>query len=261
MPISRIVIAALLGLMLVPAVASAHAILVASTPAAGASVAAGRVDMTFRYNSRIDRARSRLTLTDPDHRLSVLKIMPTGQADTLQTSTSSRARRLCRALAGAGDRRSHHARRRAVHRDGALTHGPADRSVRLPVDRHSRSDDRRAVGRAGQRAVPCMPAAAPDHDAARLGRAGRRGSCLALAAWSALALVLCEAATVSIAVAVLVRYGRSTFGDTMRADFAIAGTVKNIAAALLAVTLFALGQRAPVTPCWRCPRSCWRPRH
>ena len=86
MPTSRIVIAALFGLMLVPAAASAHAILVASTPAAGASVAAGRVDMTFRYNSRIDRARSRLTLTDPDHGPSILKIMPAGQADTLQTS-------------------------------------------------------------------------------------------------------------------------------------------------------------------------------
>ena len=86
MPTSRIVIIALLGLMLVPAVASAHAILLASTPTAGASVGSGRVDMTFRYNSRIDHARSRLTLTDPDHRLSVLKIMPTGQADTLQAS-------------------------------------------------------------------------------------------------------------------------------------------------------------------------------
>jgi copper resistance protein C len=86
LPTSRIVITALLGLMLVPAGASAHAILVASTPAAGASVASGRVDMTFRYNSRIDRARSRLTLTDPDHSASILRIIPTGQADTLQTS-------------------------------------------------------------------------------------------------------------------------------------------------------------------------------
>ena len=30
--------------------------------------------MSFRYNSRIDRARSRLTLTSPDHSQSVLKI-------------------------------------------------------------------------------------------------------------------------------------------------------------------------------------------
>ena len=86
MPISRILIIALLGLMVVPAGASAHAILVASTPAAGASVPSGKVDMTFRYNSRIDRGRSRLTLIDPDHGLAVLKILPTGQADTLQTS-------------------------------------------------------------------------------------------------------------------------------------------------------------------------------
>ena len=42
-----------------------HAILMQSQPAAGASVPAGKVDMSFRYNSRIDRARSRLTLTAP----------------------------------------------------------------------------------------------------------------------------------------------------------------------------------------------------
>ena len=87
MPISRILIIALLGLMVVPAGASAHAILVASTPAAGASVPSGKVDMTFRYNSRIDRARSRLTLTAPDHSQLVLKIIPAGSPDTLQAST------------------------------------------------------------------------------------------------------------------------------------------------------------------------------
>ena len=87
MPTSRIVIAALLGLTLAPACASAHAILMKSEPAAGTSVPTGKVDMSFQYNSRIDRARSRLTLTRPDHSQSVLKIAPSGPPDLLQTST------------------------------------------------------------------------------------------------------------------------------------------------------------------------------
>jgi copper resistance protein C len=86
LPSSRTVLAALLGVVSAPAIASAHAILVQSKPAAGTSVPAGTVDMTFRYNSRIDRVRSRLTLTSPDHSQSVLKITPSGPPDLLQTS-------------------------------------------------------------------------------------------------------------------------------------------------------------------------------
>jgi copper resistance protein C len=87
LPTCRIVIAALLGLVFVPACATAHAILMESKPPAGASVRAGKVDMSFRYNSRIDRARSRLTLTSPDHSQSMLKITPDGPPELLQTST------------------------------------------------------------------------------------------------------------------------------------------------------------------------------
>ena len=53
--------------MLLPALARAHAILEESDPPAGASVKAGPVDLRFRYNSRIDQGRSRLTLIRPDH--------------------------------------------------------------------------------------------------------------------------------------------------------------------------------------------------
>jgi methionine-rich copper-binding protein CopC len=81
-----IVIAVPLGLMLAPSAASAHAILVKSEPATGANVPAGSVDMSFRYNSRIDRARSRLTLTSPDRTQSVLKIAPSGPPDLLEAS-------------------------------------------------------------------------------------------------------------------------------------------------------------------------------
>lgn len=74
------------ALLLVPVSASAHAILMKSDPAAGASVPAGKVDMSFSYNSRIDRARSRLTLTDPQNHQSVLTIAPSGPPNLIETS-------------------------------------------------------------------------------------------------------------------------------------------------------------------------------
>jgi hypothetical protein len=66
----------------------AHAVLVQSQPAAGGSVPAGKVDMSFSYNSRIDRARSRLTLTNPDHSLTVLKISPAGPPNVITTDAN-----------------------------------------------------------------------------------------------------------------------------------------------------------------------------
>jgi len=44
----------------------AHAILVDSTPAPNAHLPAGPLAIRFRYNSRIDTARSKLTLSGPD---------------------------------------------------------------------------------------------------------------------------------------------------------------------------------------------------
>ncbi len=87
MPVSRSIATALFGLMaLLPMGAWAHAILVQSSPATGATVQAGKLDLSFRFNSRIDRVRSRLTLTKPDHGQSVLPITPSGSPDTLQAS-------------------------------------------------------------------------------------------------------------------------------------------------------------------------------
>ncbi len=69
--------------------AEAHAILVQSQPAAGGTTPAGKVAMAFRFNSRIDAGRSRLTLTAPDHSQSVLPIAPEeGPPDNLHTSTT-----------------------------------------------------------------------------------------------------------------------------------------------------------------------------
>ena len=52
----------MLVLALAPAGVSAHAILMQSQPAAGASVPAGSMPVAVRFNSRIDHARSRLIL-------------------------------------------------------------------------------------------------------------------------------------------------------------------------------------------------------
>lgn len=52
----------ILGLAL-PSPAAAHAVLVASQPAAHSTVAGPDVDVVLHFNSRIDAARSRLSIT------------------------------------------------------------------------------------------------------------------------------------------------------------------------------------------------------
>lgn len=77
MPIyCKIWLSAALAVLLTPVLAQAHAILEESTPAAGASVKAGPIDLRLRYNSRIDQARSRLTLIRPDHSHDIVPIAP-----------------------------------------------------------------------------------------------------------------------------------------------------------------------------------------
>ena len=74
-------------MLLAPVGAMAHAILEQSQPAAGGHVPAGKVTLTFDYNSRVDRARSRLTLTRPDKTQAVLKIDQSGPPNVISTST------------------------------------------------------------------------------------------------------------------------------------------------------------------------------
>lgn len=83
----RIILMALLGILLAPAAATAHAILEQSQPSAGGTVPAGKVTLSFTYNSRVDRARSRLTLTRPDNTQTVLRISQTGAPNVISTST------------------------------------------------------------------------------------------------------------------------------------------------------------------------------
>jgi copper resistance protein C len=73
----------LLAVLLSPVLARAHAILEDSTPHAGAKVKAGKLELRLRYNSRIDQARSRLTLIGPDNRRDTIPIVPIGEPDIL----------------------------------------------------------------------------------------------------------------------------------------------------------------------------------
>ncbi len=79
---------ALLSPLVCPGWAEAHAILLASQPEAGGAAVPGPVSMEFRFNSRIDHGRSRLTLTAPDASQSVLPIAPDTPSDILRTEAA-----------------------------------------------------------------------------------------------------------------------------------------------------------------------------
>ena len=64
--------------------ASAHAVLLESEPAPRAAVAPGPAGFALRFNGRIDRARSRLTLLRPDRTEAVLRIEDGGPPDVLR---------------------------------------------------------------------------------------------------------------------------------------------------------------------------------
>jgi copper resistance protein C len=71
---------------LVTVTASAHAILVDSTPKPNGTVTAGHVDLVFKYNSKIDQHRSRLTLVKSDNSETTLAIATQGKANELDSS-------------------------------------------------------------------------------------------------------------------------------------------------------------------------------
>ena len=79
---------AVFAVLALPLPAMAHAILLDSTPASRTAVPAGDVPMSLHYNSRIDRARSRLTLIAPDKSQSRLPIGPDGPADVMTSSAT-----------------------------------------------------------------------------------------------------------------------------------------------------------------------------
>jgi hypothetical protein len=77
-----------LGASLHASPAAAHAILIASLPPEGGTVPAGKVAIHLQYNSRIDRARSRLVLTRPDRSQATLPIAATGGPDEMNTAAT-----------------------------------------------------------------------------------------------------------------------------------------------------------------------------
>ncbi len=75
-------------LLLAPSLARAHAILMASDPPAGGTIAPGAAILRLQYNSRIDQGRSKVTLSrqnSPDERL---KFLPAQQPDVLRANAT-----------------------------------------------------------------------------------------------------------------------------------------------------------------------------
>jgi methionine-rich copper-binding protein CopC len=71
-------VAAALLAALAPAVAAAHALLLESTPADGAVLAAAPPRAVLRFDSRIERRLARAVLTGPDGRAVALAVDPAG---------------------------------------------------------------------------------------------------------------------------------------------------------------------------------------
>jgi copper resistance protein C len=61
--------------------AQAHAVIIESAPAVGATISTGDVDVTLHYNSRIDHQRSRLTLISGEGTSQLLAIIPDSAPD------------------------------------------------------------------------------------------------------------------------------------------------------------------------------------
>ena len=74
------------AILLAPRPGAAHAVVVTSEPAAGAALAAPPQAVIIRFNSRIDHARSRLTLVAPDGTQSVLALAPNAEPTMLEAS-------------------------------------------------------------------------------------------------------------------------------------------------------------------------------
>ncbi len=79
------------ALVLVPKVASAHAVLVQSSPASGATVHGPDVPIRMKFNSRIDAARSTLKLSAPDGQSKPLAIDPPTAPDVLTAKAAGLA--------------------------------------------------------------------------------------------------------------------------------------------------------------------------
>ena len=71
-----------------PRPAAAHAVLVSSVPPSGGTIAPGPLAIALRYNSRIDPARSKVTLLGPDGTAERLAVDAAGAADQLSAAAT-----------------------------------------------------------------------------------------------------------------------------------------------------------------------------
>jgi methionine-rich copper-binding protein CopC len=71
--------------------AAAHAIIVDSSPAIDAAIKGPDVAIALRYNSRIDRERSRVTLVDAKGKSSTLPLAKSGPPDVLAATAKGLA--------------------------------------------------------------------------------------------------------------------------------------------------------------------------
>jgi hypothetical protein len=97
--------------LLVPRHALAHAVLVESTPAAHATLKGPQIAVHLKFNSRIDGARSRLYLVDPNGKMQTLALSPQDAPDTLSAQS-------VKVIAGA-----YTIRWQALASDGHITRG------------------------------------------------------------------------------------------------------------------------------------------
>jgi hypothetical protein len=81
-------LAALAWVVLAAPPALAHAIIVEATPAVGAVLHAGTIDVRLRFNSRIDHRRSRLTVLDAIGKESAVKLDDNTPADIIAAHLS-----------------------------------------------------------------------------------------------------------------------------------------------------------------------------
>ncbi len=70
-------------LVLIPRIASAHAVLMQSSPAINGTVQGPDLPITMKFNSRVDGSRSTLLLSTPDGKSTPLTIDKQDSPDTL----------------------------------------------------------------------------------------------------------------------------------------------------------------------------------
>ena len=77
------------AMLLLSRAATAHAILVESTPSINSTVIGPNLPIKLRFNVRIDATRSRLTLVKPDASTQSLAISKDASADTLASQAQA----------------------------------------------------------------------------------------------------------------------------------------------------------------------------